>query len=74
MKSKSSDRSGQGSSLSAQILDVTGREIRAAHEAETRGAIMVMFGVLNTGYQFPAERFVLLTEGDMFGNTNAVVK
>ena len=38
------------------------------------GAIMVMFGVLNTGYQFPAERFVLLTEGDMFGNTNAVQK
>ena len=67
-------RSGQGSSLSAQILDVAGREIRAAHEAETRGAIMVMFGVLNTGYQFPAERFVLLTEGDMFGNTNAVQK
>ena len=66
--------SGQGSSLSAQILDVAGREIRAAHEAETRGAIMVMFGVLNTGYQFPAERFVLLTEGDMFGNTNAVQK
>ena len=74
VKSKSSDRSGQGSSLSAQILDVAGREIRAAHEAETRGAIMVMFGVLNTGYQFPAERFVLLTEGDMFGNTNAVQK
>ncbi len=67
-------RRGQGSSLSAQILDVAGREIRAAHEAETRGAIMVMFGVLNTGYQFPAERFVLLTEGDMFGNTNAVQK
>ena len=67
-------KSGQGSSLSAQILDVAGREIRAAHEAETRGAIMVMFGVLNTGYQFPAERFVLLTEGDMFGNTNAVQK
>ena len=67
-------RSGQGSSLSAQILDVAGREIRAAHEAETRGAIRVMFGVLNTGYQFPAERFVLLTEGDMFGNTNAVQK
>ena len=67
-------RSGQGSSLSAQILDVAGREIRAAHEEETRGAIMVMFGVLNTGYQFPAERFVLLTEGDMFGNTNAVQK
>ena len=67
-------RSGQGSSLSAHILDVAGREIRAAHEAETRGAIMVMFGVLNTGYQFPAERFVLLTEGDMFGNTNAVQK
>ena len=67
-------RSGQGSSLSTQILDVAGREIRAAHEAETRGAIMVMFGVLNTGYQFPAERFVLLTEGDMFGNTNAVQK
>ena len=73
-KSKSADRRGQGSSLSAQILDVAGREIRAAHEAETRGAIMVMFGVLNTGYQFPAERFVLLTEGDMFGNTNAVQK
>lgn len=67
-------RRGQGSSLSAQILDVAGREIRAAHEEETRGAIMVMFGVLNTGYQFPAERFVLLTEGDMFGNTNAVQK
>ncbi len=74
VKSKSFDCSGQGSSLSAQILDVAGREIRAAHEAETRGAIMVMFGVLNTGYQFPAERFVLLTEGDMFGNTNAVQK
>ena len=73
-KTKTADRSGQGSSLSAQILDVAGREIRAAHEAETRGAIMVMFGVLNTGYQFPAERFVLLTEGDMFGNTNAVQK
>ena len=73
-KTKTADRSGQGSSMSAQILDVAGREIRAAHEAETRGAIMVMFGVLNTGYQFPAERFVLLTEGDMFGNTNAVQK
>ncbi len=69
-----SGRGGQGSSLSAQILDVAGREIRAAHEEETRGAIMVMFGVLNTGFQFPAERFVLLTEGDMFGNTSAVQK
>ena len=48
-------------------------DVPEAAEAEA-GAIMVMFGVLNTGYQFPAERFVLLTEGDMFGNTNAVQK
>ena len=48
-------------------------DVPEAAEAEV-GAIMVMFGVLNTGYQFPAERFVLLTEGDMFGNTNAVQK
>ena len=66
--------SGQGRSLSAQILDAAGREIRAAHEAETRGAIMVMFGALNTGYQLPAEHFVLLTEGDMFGHADAVQK
>lgn len=48
-------------------------DVPEAAEAEA-GAIMVMFGVLNTGYQFPAEHFVLLTEGDMFGNTNAVQK
>ncbi len=67
-------RSGQGKSLSAQILDAAGREIRAAHEAETRGAIRVMFGALNTGYQLPEEHFVLLTEGDMFGHAEAVQK
>lgn len=48
---------------------------RAVPESEeNRGAIMVTFGLLNTGYQFPEARFVLLTEGDMFGNAGAVQK
>ncbi|SFG14896.1 transcription-repair coupling factor [Oribacterium sp. WCC10] len=48
--------------------------LRVAREQAERGAIQVRFGVLNSGYQFPAEKFVLLTEGDMFGNANVVRK
>ncbi|WP_078036202.1 transcription-repair coupling factor [Oribacterium sp. C9] len=48
--------------------------LHAAREEAERGAIQVRFGVLNSGYQFPKEKFVLLTEGDMFGNANAVKK
>lgn len=48
--------------------------LRSAREEAERGAIQVMFGVLNSGYQFPEEKFILLTEGDMFGNANAVRK
>ena len=48
--------------------------LRAAREEAERGAIQVRFGVLNSGYQFPQEKFVLLTEGDMFGNASMVKK
>ncbi|MBP3241983.1 MAG: transcription-repair coupling factor [Oribacterium sp.] len=48
--------------------------LRAAREEAERGAIQVRFGVLNSGYQFPDEKFVMLTEGDMFGNANIVKK
>ncbi len=48
--------------------------LRSAREDAERGAIQVRFGVLNSGYRFPEENFVLLTEGDMFGNANMVKK
>lgn len=41
---------------------------------EDQGAIMVLFGSLNSGYRFPEGKFVLLTEGDMFGNQGEVRK
>ncbi len=41
---------------------------------EDRGAIQVLFGSLNSGYRFPDANFVLLTEGDMFGNQSEVRK
>lgn len=48
--------------------------LKSAREDAERGAIQVRFGVLNSGYRFPEENFVLLTEGDMFGNANMVKK
>lgn len=39
---------------------------------EDKGAVQVLYGFLNSGYQVPAEKFVVLTEGDMFGNQNEV--
>ncbi len=48
--------------------------LRGAREEAEKGAIQVRFGVLNSGYRFPEENFVLLTEGDMFGNANMVKK
>lgn len=48
--------------------------LETARNEETRGAIQVKFGVLNSGYQFPEEKFVLLTEGDMFGNAEMARK
>jgi len=48
--------------------------LRDAREEAEKGAIQVRFGVLNSGYRFPEENFVLLTEGDMFGNASMVKK
>ena len=50
------------------------RALRLAREDAERGAIQVRFGALNSGYQFPEEKFILLTEGDMFGNASTVRK
>lgn len=41
---------------------------------EDREAVRVIFGTLNSGYQYPDGKFVLLTEGDMFGNADQVRK
>lgn len=43
-------------------------------QAENRGAVKVLYGYLSTGFLFPEEKLLLLTEGDMFGNAGEVRK
>lgn len=43
-------------------------------QEENRGAIKVLFGYLNTGFLYSAEKLLILTEGDMFGNSGEVKK
>ncbi|WP_036606812.1 transcription-repair coupling factor [Oribacterium sp. P6A1] len=73
-KSESGERYGGLSGKSGLSGNSGSGALRAAREEAERGAIQVRFGVLNSGYQFPGEKFVLLTEGDMFGNANIVKK
>ncbi len=79
-KSKTAAENGKprGSLSSSHGIGRDGQQsagaLRAAREEAERGAIQVRFGVLNSGYQFPQEKFVLLTEGDMFGNASMVKK
>lgn len=79
-KSKTAAENGKprGSLSSSHDIGRDGQQgagaLRAAREEAERGAIQVRFGVLNSGYQFPQEKFVLLTEGDMFGNASMVKK
>lgn len=68
-KSDSAHNSGQAAGADSEI-----KALRMAREEAERGAIQVRFGALNSGYQFPEEKFILLTEGDMFGNANTVRK
>ena len=56
------------------VRDGSAGDLTNARNEEARGAIQVRFGVLNSGYQFPEEKFVLLTEGDMFGNAEMARK